>query len=49
MNFILGLKEVQIENFGDCEAAGEGATLANWAFDRFKAEKKPRPAVTPLG
>ncbi|XP_023344234.1 cytosol aminopeptidase [Eurytemora carolleeae] len=44
----LGLKEVQIENFGDCEAAGEGATLANWAFDRFKAEKKPRPAVTPL-
>ena len=49
MKYFVGLNEVKIESFGDCEAAAEGATLANWSFDKFKAVKKSRPSVSPLG
>jgi len=44
----LGVTEVKIESFDDAEAAGEGATLANWTFDKFKKEKKPRPLLLPI-
>ena len=47
--FPLGVTEVKIESFDDAEAAGEGATLANWTFDKFKKEKKPRPLLLPIG
>jgi len=42
------VKEIQVDSCGDDEAAGEGASLANWKYDRFKADKKPRPALLPL-
>lgn len=41
----LKAKEVHVEGLGDAEAAAEGATLANWVYDRFKTEKKPLPEV----
>jgi len=44
----LGATTVKLENFGDAEAAAEGATLANWSFEKFKAKKTPRPEVLPL-
>jgi len=37
--------EVNIEDFGDSEAAGEGASLANWGYQQFKKEKKTFPVV----
>ena len=37
--------EVNIEDFGDSEAAGEGAALANWVYQQFKKEKKTFPAI----
>ena len=46
---VAGVKEIQVDSCGDDEAAGEGASLANWKYDRFKADKKPRPALLPLG
>ncbi len=45
---VAGLKEIQVDSCGDEEAAGEGASLANWKYDRFKADKKPRPVLLPL-
>ncbi len=45
---VAGLKEIQVDSCGDEEAAGEGASLANWKYDRFKADKKPRPSLLPL-
>ena len=38
------MKSFMIENFGDSEAAGEGA-LANWVYQQFKEEKKTFPAI----
>ena len=49
MAFGAGAKEVQVDDCGDAEAATEGATLANWRYDRFKAAKKPGPILRPLG
>jgi len=43
----LGVKNVKIESLDDAEAAAEGATLANWAFQTFKAEKKTFPSLLP--
>merc|ERR1719500_1384977 len=43
----LGMKaaEVKIDDFGDSEAAAEGAALANWTYQEFKKEKKTFPAL----
>ena len=48
-SYFLGFKSVKIESFEDGEAAGEGASLANWSYDTFKKEKKPRPTLLALG
>lgn len=45
----IGVKEVEVDSCGDAEAAAEGATLANWRYDRFKADKKPGPSLRLLG
>jgi hypothetical protein len=42
------VKEIRVDGCGDDEAAAEGASLANWKYDRFKADKKPRPGLRPL-
>ena len=44
----VGVKEVQVDGCGDAEAAAEGASLANWKYDRFKTDRKPRPSLRPL-
>jgi len=43
-----GFKSVKIESFEDSEAAGEGASLANWSYNTFKKEKKPKPTLLSL-
>jgi len=40
--------QVQLEDFGDSEAAGEGATLASWVYQQFKKEKKIFPRLSML-
>jgi len=40
--------EVNLDDFGDSEAAAEGASLANWAYQDFKKEKKTFPEIKPL-
>ena len=37
-----GCEVVLVDDCGDGEAAGEAATMATWAYDQFKTEKKPR-------
>jgi len=41
----LKAEEVHLEDFGDGEAAAEGATLANWRYERLKAKKETLPQV----
>lgn len=36
----VGVTEVSVENFGDAEAAAEGAHLAVWSYQDLKSEKK---------
>jgi len=43
--FDMKAAEVKIDDFGDSEAAAEGATLANWTYQEFKKEKKTFPAL----
>ena len=37
--------EENSEDFGDSEAAAEGAALANWVYQQFRKEKKTFPAI----
>ena len=39
----------KLDSFDDAEASAEGATLANWTYNKFKAEKEPLPSVVPFG
>ena len=40
---------MKIEDFGDSEASAEGASLANWTYQTFKADKKSFPTIHSLG
>jgi len=41
----LKAQHVHVEDFGDGEAAAEGATLATWKYEEFKTKKNPVPEV----
>jgi len=44
----LGVKCGKLDSFDDAEASAEGATLANWTYNKYKAEKDPLPSVVPF-
>ena len=39
------VSSVQMDSLGDSQAAAEGATLTNWAYQQFKKEKKTFPEL----
>ena len=41
----LKVNTVEMEDLGDCQAAAEGATLSNWAYQQFKSKKKDFPSL----
>lgn len=45
------MNEVAVEDFGDAEAAAEGAHLAVWSFQELKAKdkRKPVPQISSYG
>ncbi|XP_023029462.1 cytosol aminopeptidase isoform X2 [Leptinotarsa decemlineata] len=44
-----GIKNIQVENFSDADAAAEGSLLGTWKFQEYKTKKDASPQIQLFG